>query len=175
MTSVTQSLIEQLGRHYVPPGRGGGVFIPEVGTKAGDCMNLIMREPMPTAIADRLRELDAQGALDFLPPGEQDRLRRENFCYLPIPPKSSCFFCPFHRPEAWDDQARTHPDLFQRSCQLEDLLNERRARLGKDPVYLTRFGQPLRTIVRRGQDTLWQDDDPDWHSDTQCDSGHCFT
>lgn len=66
---------------------------------------------------------------------------------LPVPPKSACFFCPFRSPGAWLDQAHDEPDLFARSCQLEDLLNTRRATLGKDPVYLTRFGAPLAEVI----------------------------
>lgn len=45
---------------------------------------------------------------------------------LPLPPKSSCFFCPFHRPDTWRDQARDEPELFAKSTLLEDTLNERR-------------------------------------------------
>ncbi|HJQ00116.1 MAG TPA: hypothetical protein VJ851_00820 [Jatrophihabitans sp.] len=135
-----------------------------------DCANLIRREPMPAHIADRLRQLDERGELDFLPPGELERLRREAFAYLPVPPKSSCFFCPFHRPETWDEMARTEPELFERAAQLEDTLNERRDALGKDPVYLTRFGKPLRLVANADQGLLDFGDELD-----NCDSGWCMT
>lgn len=82
---------------------------------------------------------------------------------LPVPPKSSCFFCPFHRPSTWQDQARTRPDLFDQSCHLEDTLNARRAKLGKDPVYLTRFGRPLRDVFKHVQGALFED--PAWDED----------
>lgn len=86
---------------------------------------------------------------------------------LPVPPKSSCFFCPFHRPSAWQDLARETPDLFEKSADLESTLNERRAKLGKDPVFLTRFGIPLRDAIQTEQDLLPTDDG--------CDSGWCHT
>ncbi|WP_327384453.1 phosphoadenosine phosphosulfate reductase [Streptomyces sp. NBC_01207] len=89
---------------------------------------------------------------------------------LPVPPKSSCWFCPFHRPEAWHDMRREQPELFEKACQLEDLLNERRDALGKDHVYLTRFGRPLRAAIPDGVDTLPFDD-----TDPGCDSGWCMT
>ncbi|MFD6434304.1 phosphoadenosine phosphosulfate reductase [Streptomyces venezuelae] len=89
---------------------------------------------------------------------------------LPLPPKSACWFCPFKRPESWHDMRRTEPDLFAKACQLEDLLNERRDLLGKDHVYLTRFGQPLRKAIPEGVDTLPLDE-----FDTGCDSGWCMT
>lgn len=91
---------------------------------------------------------------------------------LPVPPKSACFFCPFHRPEAWREMRRTAPDLFTKSCQLESLLNERRSRLGKDAVYLTRFGKPLDRAIPDGWDTLPFDA---WDETALCDSGRCFT
>lgn len=48
---------------------------------------------------------------------------------LPVPPKSSCYFCPFHRPSTWAEQRRDEPVLFDRSAHLEDTLNDRRRRL----------------------------------------------
>lgn len=91
---------------------------------------------------------------------------------LPVPPKSSCFFCPFHRPQVWAEMRRDEPDLFERSAQLEDLLNERRDRLGKDRVYLTRFAKPLREAIGEAQDMIpGFDRSPD--IDT-CDSGYCW-
>lgn len=89
---------------------------------------------------------------------------------LPLPPKSACFFCPFHRPEDWREQRRNEPELFEKSCQLEDTLNARRAELGKDPVYLTRFNRPLREAIPAGVDLL-----PLADEDTGCDSGWCMT
>jgi hypothetical protein len=90
---------------------------------------------------------------------------------LPVPPKSSCYFCPFHRPETWHEQRRTEPDLFEKSCQLEELLNRRRDELGKDHVYLTRFNKPLREAIPDGVDLLPMFDE----ADGACDSGWCMT
>lgn len=90
---------------------------------------------------------------------------------LPVPPKSSCFFCPFHRPETWHDMRREQPEEFAQACDLEDLLNERRDELGKDHVYLTRFGRPLREAIPEGVDVLPMFDE----AEGACDSGYCFT
>lgn len=89
---------------------------------------------------------------------------------LPVPPKSSCWFCPFHRPETWHDMRRDTPELFEKACQLEELLNRRRDDLGKDHVWLTRFNKPLRKAIPDGVETLPFDDD-----DPGCDSGWCMT
>lgn len=90
---------------------------------------------------------------------------------LPVPPKSSCYFCPFHRPETWHDMRRQEPDEFEKACQLEELLNQRRDELGKDHVYLTRFARPLREAIPDGVDLLPIFDE----SDGLCDSGWCMT
>ena len=87
----------------------------------------------------------------------------------PVPGKSSCYFCPFHRDQQWAEMRRDEPELFSKSVALEATLNERRAKLGKDNVYLTRHGKPLDQAIHEAQEML-----PlvDWG---QCDSGHCFT
>lgn len=89
---------------------------------------------------------------------------------LPVPPKSSCFFCPFHRTITWQEMRRDSPDLFERSCHLEDEMNKRRANLNRDPVYLTRLGAPLREVITEAQASLFDEDGPE-----HCDSGHCWT
>lgn len=90
---------------------------------------------------------------------------------LPIPPKSACWFCPFHQPLVWAEMRRDRPRLFNRACDLEHTLNERRAVLGKDPVYLTRFNAPLdRAISEAGPMLPGLGDD-----DIGCDNGACFT
>jgi hypothetical protein len=42
---------------------------------------------------------------------------------------------------------RNEPDLFAKSVALEDMLNERRAVLGKDAVYLTNRKKPLSDAI----------------------------
>lgn len=92
---------------------------------------------------------------------------------LPVPPKSSCTFCPLHKAATWQDMARDEPELFERAADLEDLLNQRRQLLGKDPVYLTRFATPLREVFAGTENQLLlplTDDDS-----AGCDGGWCHT
>jgi hypothetical protein len=86
---------------------------------------------------------------------------------LPVPPKSACFFCPYHDTDAWKRLRRDTPDLFEKACHLEDTLNERRAMLGKEPVYLTRHAVPLARAIEGTEQLPGMGDD--------CDSGYCFT
>jgi hypothetical protein len=92
---------------------------------------------------------------------------------LPVPPKSSCFFCPFHRPSAWAAMRRDRPELFEKSAHLEDVLNVRRQSLGRDPVWLTRFNRPLREAIPEGQPLLAFD--PGAGPGETCDEGYCWT
>ena len=64
---------------------------------------------------------------------------------------------------------RDRPELFERSCDLEDLLNARRAELGRDSVFFTRFNRPLRDAVGAAQDML-----PLFDDEAPCDEGVCF-
>jgi hypothetical protein len=87
---------------------------------------------------------------------------------LPVPPKSACFFCPFHTLEAWRRLRRETPDLFDRAVHLERLMNERRRELGKDEVYLHRSARPLDDVVGDDQQLVLDVDDT-------CESGFCMT
>lgn len=111
--------------------------------------------------------------LDHTPPlRRHDCERIIRAAGLPVPPKSSCWFCPFHQPLTWSEMRRDRPELFQRACRLEDLLNDRREVLGKDPVYLTRFNTPLDRAIGEAGPLLPGFGDLD---DAECDNGACFT
>jgi hypothetical protein len=66
---------------------------------------------------------------------------------LPVPPKSSCFFCPYHRLGEWQTIRKEQPEQFAQSVELELAMNERRAMLGKDAIYLTSAGRPLDEVI----------------------------
>jgi len=90
---------------------------------------------------------------------------------LPVPPKSSCFFCPYKRPGEWSEMRRDEPSLFWTAAELEATLNRRRDSLGKDHVWLTRFAGPLPDVIGEAQDML-----PGFGPDIDtCDEGYCWT
>jgi hypothetical protein len=87
---------------------------------------------------------------------------------LPIPPKSSCKWCPFHRLSYWIAMRRDDPTMFAECVTLERFINERRGSLGLDAVWLTRYGKPLDKVVSDTlQPALWEEDD-------MCESGYCM-
>ena len=88
---------------------------------------------------------------------------------LAVPPKSACFFCPFHRPSVWSRMRRDEPELFAKSVELERQINTRKGL--RSPMYLTRFGVPLDEAVEKRQPDLPLDA-PGGES---CDDGYCWT
>ena len=95
---------------------------------------------------------------------------------LPVPPKSSCFFCPFHSETTWRELRRDEPELFERAQQLEDHLQQRNITRGVEKqVYLTRKGAlnklRLSDQIAEAGPSLF---DSEIGSDG-CDSGFCWT
>ena len=87
---------------------------------------------------------------------------------LPVPPRSACWFCPFHSVEEWRRLKRDSPDLFQQAVGLEQHINQRRADMGLDKAWLARAMGPLGQVV---------DDQPQLPGleEGGCDSGWCMT
>ena len=87
---------------------------------------------------------------------------------LPTPPRSACYYCPFHSTDHWRDLREEHPGLFARAVELETELSRRAE---------THLGTGVR-LWRRGKLADLDDqqrfnfdlDEPDG-----CDSGACFT
>ena len=88
---------------------------------------------------------------------------------LPVPPKSSCWFCPFHSLQSWQHMRQDQHDLFSKAVALEQLINERRAKLGRDQVWLTNKLKPLDKVTTDlTQHSLFPSDEAD-----MCESGYC--
>lgn len=85
---------------------------------------------------------------------------------LPQPPKSACWFCPFHRKSEWADMRRDKPELFERAVELEKILTAKRAALGRDAVFMAAGGVSLSVAIG---------DQPRLIEDDACDSGYCFS
>jgi hypothetical protein len=88
---------------------------------------------------------------------------------LPVPPKSSCWFCPYRGARGFAEMRRDDPETFDRAVALEDRVNEKRAEMGRDDVHLTGTGRRL-ALLPAAQDALF-DVDEDGH----CTSEACFT
>lgn len=86
---------------------------------------------------------------------------------LPIPPKSSCYFCPFHKQIDWQRLLRDEPELFARAVVLDNNIRAKRIEQGKDGVYLHFSRHPLEKAVGLQYEMKFEDDLP-------CDTGYCF-
>lgn len=90
---------------------------------------------------------------------------------LPVPPKSSCYFCPFHRTNTWREMKRDEPELFEKAVELERKINAKRELFGQDNVWLSDKLKPLDQAISEAQSTLPMfDDGPEG-----CDEGYCWT
>jgi hypothetical protein len=90
---------------------------------------------------------------------------------LPQPPRSACWFCPFHSGEEWKRLQRKRPDLFEQACELEEMMQARRKKLGKDSVWLTDKGAKQRATLR----VLHAHEQLDFDTEGSCDGGYCMT
>ncbi|MFF9219935.1 phosphoadenosine phosphosulfate reductase [Streptomyces viridosporus] len=88
---------------------------------------------------------------------------------LPVPPKSSCDFCPMRKIPEWQAMHEHDPERFARACEVEDTINAHLAAKGKSPVFLTRTGRPLRELFKAGAQI------PLFDTDEGCDNGWCWT
>lgn len=91
---------------------------------------------------------------------------------LPLPPRSACWFCPFHTAEEWRRLQRQHPDLFEKACELEDKLRDRAETHHGTTAYMTRQQVPLRELFKGNEIPLFEDDGG---LEAGCDSGYCMT
>lgn len=85
---------------------------------------------------------------------------------LPEPPKSACWFCPFHDKPTWRRMRRDQPDLFDRVVKMEADLNAKLVNLGSEPIRFTDGGKLLADAIDEAQPDLFG---------AGCDSGACFT
>lgn len=99
---------------------------------------------------------------------------------LPVPPKSSCWFCPYHRLSVWREMRDKEPVLFAKSVALESLLTARAKTLKRhskkalppeqEAVFFTDKMKPLdKAVGDASQPSLFAD-----LTDDACESGYCM-
>jgi hypothetical protein len=104
-----------------------------------------------------------------------DCLRIVREAGLPQPPKSSCWFCPYKTTDQWITMRREKPKLFAATAELEEMLNRKRAEIGKDAVYISGVGaRKALPITEAIPDQLGLF--PEWIDEQDgCESGYCMT
>ncbi len=88
----------------------------------------------------------------------------------PVPPKSSCYVCPFMHPRRWIELKRTHPELLEKAAQLE----ERSIQHRKKATYIHQDGVPLRSLLVTSSVALFFTMKEEKEEGAPCGSA-CFT
>lgn len=90
---------------------------------------------------------------------------------LPVPPKSSCYFCPFANNQRWQDMREHEPDLFAKAAALEELVSSRMQRIQHgNALYLHNRLKPLAMATSANRQGRLFDD-----IEGGCESGYCLT
>lgn len=113
------------------------------------------------------RSIDKAGNLQRLswatPMTRQEVIRWYMLHALPVPPKSSCVFCPYQSDHAWAMKKRHAPEDFAAAVAVDEAIRNSTAKGIYNPVYLHRSCRPLADVVF----------DPDQDEPSGECSGHC--
>jgi hypothetical protein len=66
---------------------------------------------------------------------------------LPVPPKSSCVFCPYQSDNAWAMRKKHSPEDFQAAVAVDEAIRNSTAKGIHNPVYLHKSCRPLADVV----------------------------
>jgi hypothetical protein len=99
---------------------------------------------------------------------------------LPVPSKSACFFCPFHGKDYWRDLKNNRYDLWETSVKIENVLNDKRKKTGKDEVFMFKAGVRLENLFDDefeqldvfGNSVVLKSEES--FNDGKCDEGYCW-
>ena len=89
---------------------------------------------------------------------------------LPVPPKSACVFCPYHRAAQWKEMKREDGPDWRKAQEIDRDIRNRRDFLD---LFVHNARRPLEEAVRIPQDRGLIQMEMDLEA--PCDSGHCFT
>jgi len=64
--------------------------------------------------------------------------------HLKNPPRSSCYFCPFHSHNYWRLLKEKHPDEFEKACEIDEIVRNNSKLTHK--AYIHRSLRPLRDV-----------------------------
>ena len=90
---------------------------------------------------------------------------------LPVPPKSSCTFCPYHNARAWQEIKRRGGHDWQEAVEIDLKIRDARPPY---PLYVHPARVPLTEAVQIPEDFGMEQAALFDTNDTACDSGYCF-
>lgn len=81
---------------------------------------------------------------------------------FPIPPKSSCIFCPYHSDRNWKELKNTYPEEWETCIEVDNAIRDSSKKGSDDKMYLHRSLIPLERIEFADQQELFM-----------CEEGFC--
>ena len=117
----------------------------------------------------RMRDSDVRYVANEYPLVDRRMTRQDCIVWLerhglPIPPKSSCVFCPYHDKAGWDGMARTGGPDWDVSVRVDRAVRNKRRNFD---LFVHPYRRPLDEALKDdGQLTLWPE--------ATCDGGYCF-
>ena len=65
---------------------------------------------------------------------------------FPVPPKSSCVFCPYHSNKNWKELKEKLPEQFAQAVKVDEAIRDSSKKGVKEPIYLHRSCTPLERV-----------------------------
>ena len=65
---------------------------------------------------------------------------------FPVPPKSSCVFCPYHSNKNWKELKEKLPEQFAQAVKVDEAIRDSSNKGVKEPIYLHRSCTPLERV-----------------------------
>ena len=65
---------------------------------------------------------------------------------FPVPPKSSCVFCPYHSNKNWKELKEKLPEEFDKAVKIDEAIRDSSKKGLKEPIYLHRSCTPLERV-----------------------------
>jgi len=85
----------------------------------------------------------------------------EEFMF-PVPPKSSCVFCPYHSDRNWKELKEVYPESWEQAVKVDESIRDMSQRGMKEPIYVHRSCKPLKDVEFVDQQELFM-----------CEEGFC--
>ena len=81
---------------------------------------------------------------------------------FPVPPKSSCVFCPYHSDRNWKELKEVYPESWKLAIEVDESIRDMSQKGIEEPIYVHRSCTPLQDVEFADQQELFM-----------CEEGFC--
>ena len=113
-------------------------------------------------------KVSIQPRIDYYYPLIENRMSRGDCIKLfkellfPVPPKSSCVFCPYHGDKQWKELKEKYPESWDQAVKVDESIRDMSQRGMKEQIYIHRSCTPLKDVEFSEQGELFM-----------CEEGFC--